>query len=92
VIDWVALGDETVEVLRRYLMVDTTNPPGNEVRGTQFLAEILAAAGISSEVVESAPGRANIMARVGGGGVLPAINVTAGVRAYTEMLLAIAGA
>ena len=32
-IDWATLGEETVENLRRYLMVDTTNPPGNEAAG-----------------------------------------------------------
>ena len=42
-IDWKALGDETVELLRRYLTIDTTNPPGNEMAGARFLAEVLAA-------------------------------------------------
>ena len=36
--DWTTLGEETVENLRRYLMIDTTNPPGNEAAGA-FLAE-----------------------------------------------------
>ena len=39
-IDWSGLGDETVELLRQYLAIDTTNPPGNEVAGTRFLAEV----------------------------------------------------
>jgi len=30
-IDWTALGEEAVDLLRRYLMIDTTNPPGNEI-------------------------------------------------------------
>jgi acetylornithine deacetylase/succinyl-diaminopimelate desuccinylase-like protein len=72
-IDWGALGDETVELLRRYLMIDTTNPPGNEVGGTQFLADVLAANGVDSEVVESAPGRANLVAKLGGDGSLGGI-------------------
>src|SRR5262249_42982933 len=72
-IDWSALGDETVDVLRRYLMVDTTNPPGREIDGVRFLAEILAANGIASEVVEAAPERGNLMARLPGDGSLPAI-------------------
>lgn len=29
-IDWPALGRETVELLQAYLRIDTTNPPGNE--------------------------------------------------------------
>lgn len=42
-IDWRALGEEAVELLRRHLMIDTTNPPGNEIAGTRFLAEVLLA-------------------------------------------------
>ena len=55
--DWAALGDETIDLLRRYLMIDTTNPPGNEIAGTRFLAEILAREGIANETIEAAPGR-----------------------------------
>src|SRR5439155_94205 len=54
-IDWVALGDETVDLLRRYLMIDTTNPPGNEIAGVRFLAEVLSRDGIESETIEAAP-------------------------------------
>jgi acetylornithine deacetylase/succinyl-diaminopimelate desuccinylase-like protein len=72
-IDWAALGDETVELLRRYLTIDTTNPPGDEARGARFLAEVLAAHDIPSEVAESAPGRANLVARLAGDGSLGGI-------------------
>jgi acetylornithine deacetylase/succinyl-diaminopimelate desuccinylase-like protein len=71
--NWSALGDETVDVLRRYLAIDTTNPPGNEIEGARFLAEILAADGVTAEVAESAPGRGNAMARLRGDGSLGAI-------------------
>ena len=37
--NWPALGDETVDVLRRYLAIDTTNPPGNE---TEMLLDVAA--------------------------------------------------
>jgi acetylornithine deacetylase/succinyl-diaminopimelate desuccinylase-like protein len=66
--DWPALGRETVELLRRYLMLDTTNPPGNETAGARFLEAALAADGIPSETVESAPGRGNLVARLRGDG------------------------
>jgi acetylornithine deacetylase/succinyl-diaminopimelate desuccinylase-like protein len=66
--DWAALGEETIDLLRRYLMVDTTNPPGNEISGAQFLAAILAGDGIAAEMVEAAPGRGNLMARLRGDG------------------------
>jgi acetylornithine deacetylase/succinyl-diaminopimelate desuccinylase-like protein len=72
-IDWGKVGDEAVALLRRYLAIDTTNPPGNEVAGTQFLAEILSAEDILSETVESAPGRANLTARLRGDGSLGGI-------------------
>ena len=72
-IDWRALGDEAVELLRRYLSIDTTNPPGNEVAGADFLRAVLARDGIDSETAESAPGRANLVARLRGDGSLGAI-------------------
>jgi acetylornithine deacetylase/succinyl-diaminopimelate desuccinylase-like protein len=72
-IDWRALGEETVELLRRYLAIDTTNPPGNEADGARFLAEMLAAHDIPSETAESAPGRSNLVARLPGDGSLGGI-------------------
>ena len=72
-IDWPRLGEETVDVLRRYLMVDTTNPPGGETEGARFLEALLRRDGIASETAESAPGRGNLVARVAGDGSLPAI-------------------
>lgn len=72
-IDWAALGDETIDLLRRYLMIDTTNPPGNEIAGTRFLAEILTREGIASETIEAAPGRGSLCARLRGDGSLGGI-------------------
>jgi acetylornithine deacetylase/succinyl-diaminopimelate desuccinylase-like protein len=71
--DWAALGDETIDLLRRYLMIDTTNPPGNEIAGTRFLAEVLTREGIASETIEAAPGRASLYARLAGDGSLGGI-------------------
>jgi len=67
-LDWDAIGDDAVELLRQYLAIDTTNPPGNEIAGANFFAELLAAEGIESEVFESLPGRGNIVARLRGDG------------------------
>jgi acetylornithine deacetylase/succinyl-diaminopimelate desuccinylase-like protein len=53
--------------LMEYVEVDTINPPGNEIRGARFFAEIFDAAGIDYEIAESAPGRGNIWARLEGG-------------------------
>ena len=67
-IDWSMVGDEGIEWLRQYLMMDTTNPPGNEVRGTEFFAQILHAEGITYDLMESSPGRGIIYAKLPGDG------------------------
>ena len=64
--DWKALGDEAVEITRQYLRIDTTNPPGNEIAGAEFLARILEDAGYETTVLESTPGRGNVVARLAG--------------------------
>ncbi len=61
-------GDEVVELLRAYLRVDTSNPPGNEMRGAAFFKDLFDKEGIASEIFEFAPGRADIVARLKGTG------------------------
>jgi acetylornithine deacetylase/succinyl-diaminopimelate desuccinylase-like protein len=61
------LQDEAVERLQAYVRIDTVNPPGNESRGVEYLARLLASAGIEYETAESAPGRGNLWARLEGG-------------------------
>ncbi len=51
-------------LLSRYIRVDTTNPPGNEVEGARFLSELLESEGIKVRVLESKTGRANVVARL----------------------------
>lgn len=58
---------DTSRLLRDYVRLDTTNPPGNEALGATFFADIFAAHGIEYEVIDVAPGRANIWARLPGG-------------------------
>ncbi|HEY8077119.1 MAG TPA: M20/M25/M40 family metallo-hydrolase [Labilithrix sp.] len=69
--DWKRVGDETVDLLSRYVQVDTTNPPGNETRGAKFMGELLAKEGIPFEILEYAPGRGNLVARLDGGNEEP---------------------
>lgn len=52
--------------LQEYVRIDTSNPPGNEIEGARFLERILREHGIRSEIVESAPGRASLYARLEG--------------------------
>ena len=72
-LDWKALDDEAVATLSRYVQVDTTNPPGNELKAAEFLKAILDKEGIEARVIESAPARANIYARLRGNGAKKAV-------------------
>jgi len=56
--------EQATDVLRDLIRIDTTNPPGNEVEAARFLARLLEAAGIEVQVLESAPGRGNLVARL----------------------------
>lgn len=73
--DWHALDDEAVQKLAAYIRVDTTNPPGNEIRAAQWFAKVFQAEGIPYQIGESAPGRGNIVARLKGNGSEPALIV-----------------
>lgn len=53
-------------LLRDYVRIDTSNPPGNEAAGAAWLVAQLRQAGIEPEVIESAPGRHNVYARLKG--------------------------
>ncbi|HEY7984882.1 MAG TPA: M20/M25/M40 family metallo-hydrolase, partial [Ktedonobacterales bacterium] len=58
---------EVIEHLRALVRCDTTNPPGNETAAAEYLAGVLRTAGIAARVIESAPGRGNLVARLQAG-------------------------
>ena len=64
---------EALSMLRDYLRIDTTNPPGNEIKAAEFFKTIFDKEGIESQIFEFAPGRANIYARLKGDGSRKAI-------------------
>jgi acetylornithine deacetylase/succinyl-diaminopimelate desuccinylase-like protein len=72
--EWKAVGEEAARLLSGYIRIDTTNPPGGELPGAQYLARFFRAEGIETQIFESAPGRANVVAR------LPATNPDASAR------------
>lgn len=57
--------EEVIEIFQKLLQFDTTNPPGNETPAANFLADVLRREGIAAQVVESAPGRGNLVASFG---------------------------
>ncbi len=59
---------EALEAFRTLLRFDTSNPPGNELAAVQWLAEALRCDGFEPEVLESAPGRGNLVVRMYGDG------------------------
>ncbi len=58
--------DCAVDLLREFIRIDTTNPPGNEEEAVKFLDEYLDKAGIPTEVFHVAPKRANLLSRISG--------------------------
>ena len=56
--------DLAVDWMQQYLRIDTTNPPGNEMRAIEFFKKILDQEGIENRVFEYAPGRGDLWARL----------------------------
>jgi len=59
---------EAVELLSRYLKIDTTNPPGNENKGVAFFADIFDKEAVEYKTYEASPGRGSISAVIRGTG------------------------
>ncbi len=70
-INWNSVRDEVTSILQHLLRFDTTNPPGNETPCLQWVAELLRANAIESQLLESAPTRGNLVARLKGDGSKP---------------------
>jgi acetylornithine deacetylase/succinyl-diaminopimelate desuccinylase-like protein len=56
--------DLAVTWMQEYLRIDTTNPPGNEMKAVEFYKKILDAEGIENRAFELAPGRGDLWARI----------------------------
>lgn len=66
--DWAAVERESVELLRAYLRIDTTNPPGNELAAARFWESTFKAARLQPTVFETAPNRGGVWVRLPGRG------------------------
>jgi acetylornithine deacetylase/succinyl-diaminopimelate desuccinylase-like protein len=56
--------DLSVQWLAQYLRIDTTNPPGNEMKAIAFFKKILDQEGIENRAFEYTPGRGDLWARL----------------------------
>ncbi len=77
---------EVVDLLRRLIRLDTTNPPGNESIAAELLRDYLEAAGVECELHARVPERANLVARIPGRGDGPSLALLS----HTDVVLATA--
>lgn len=69
--NWEAISDEVTRLAQTLIRFDTTNPPGNETPCVETIAGRLRSEGLQATVMESAPGRGSVVARLPGDGTLP---------------------
>lgn len=55
-----------IRLLQEYVRIDTSNPPGDVSAGARWLVALLEGSGVHAEIIEPAPGRTNVYARIKG--------------------------
>jgi acetylornithine deacetylase/succinyl-diaminopimelate desuccinylase-like protein len=70
-VDFPALHREAVELLREYLTIDTTNPPGDVSRAADWVEGVLNGAGIATTRLGPSPEKANVVATLDAPGSEP---------------------
>jgi acetylornithine deacetylase/succinyl-diaminopimelate desuccinylase-like protein len=63
-----AIEGETLQHFQALLRLDTSSPPGNEIRAVEYLEQVLKREGISYQVFSKDPQRPNLVARIKGNG------------------------
>src|SRR5574341_2426442 len=71
--DWVIANREVIHHLQDLIRLETVNPPGNEMLAAEHIARLLRNEGIEPVVLESAPGRGSVIARLKGTGENPPV-------------------
>jgi acetylornithine deacetylase/succinyl-diaminopimelate desuccinylase-like protein len=66
IIDWKKINEEAVRLLSEYLKYDTSNPPGNERKAVEFLADILKKEGYTPQILPFNESRASLVCRLKG--------------------------
>ena len=67
-LDYGKIAQEAAALLSKYIQIDTTNPPGNELSAARLLREKFLEDGIPATVWEPQPGRGIVAARLHGRG------------------------
>ena len=67
-IDWEGTLWECIAHLQALIRMDTVNPPGREMGVARYMDDVLRGAGIETTLLEPAPGRAALIARLKGNG------------------------
>lgn len=67
-VDFTPYQDQAVSLLRQYIQINTSNPPGNELAAAEFFHRLFDAAHIPNAIYTFAPGRADIYAVIKGDG------------------------
>jgi acetylornithine deacetylase/succinyl-diaminopimelate desuccinylase-like protein len=63
--------EEVTTLLSDLIRINTTNPPGNETKASEYLAKNLEKDGFECEILESASGRGSVITRLKGTGEKP---------------------
>ena len=64
---------EIANLLSDLIQINTTNPPGEETQAATYIAKYLDKEGFKTEIIESAPGRGNLITRLKGTGEKPSL-------------------
>jgi acetylornithine deacetylase/succinyl-diaminopimelate desuccinylase-like protein len=63
-----AIEAETLQHFQALLRLDTSSPPGNEIRAVEYLEQVLKREGIPYQIFSKDPQRPNLVARIKGNG------------------------
>ena len=67
-INWEKQNAETLRHFRALVQIDTSNPPGNEIKAVEYLKKVIEAEGIPTQTFALDPNRPNLVARLKGNG------------------------
>ena len=67
-IDWEKQKAETLRHFRALVQIDSSNPPGNEIKVVEYLKKVIEAEGIPTQTFALVPDRPNLVARLNGNG------------------------